>query len=50
MKARLLIAAFLAATAVPLHAAAEMSAGEFLRRAEPLMKKSKVPVSLQGTG
>ncbi len=49
MRRRLLLAAMLMlGFAAPALAAAEMSAGEFLKRAEPLLKKSKVSLVFSG--
>ena len=49
MLVRLIAAAFLIAAAAPVAAAEPpITAGEFLNRAEPLMKKSKVSLLLSG--
>ena len=49
MKSKIILAAALVAVAAPALAADKpMSAGEFLRRAEPLMKKSKVALVFSG--
>ena len=48
MKLRMVIAAVCVTLAAPAAAAPEMSAGEFLKRAEPLLKKSKVALVFSG--
>lgn len=48
MRISVLFAAALVGAAAPALAASSMSAGEFLSRAEPLMKKSKVALAFSG--
>ena len=48
MKLRLAMAAVCVTLAAPAAAAPEMSAGEFLNRAAPLLKKSKVSLVFSG--
>ena len=45
---RIMVAAVLIGLAAPASAAPEMTAGEFLARAEPLFKKSKVALAFSG--
>ena len=48
MKLRLVMAAACIGFAAPALAAPQMSAGEFLKRAEPLLKKSKMSLVFSG--
>ena len=48
MKLRLVIAAACVGLAAPALAAPQMSAGEFLKRAEPLLKKNKMTLVFSG--
>ena len=48
MKAALIAGALIVATAAPVMAAPGLTAGEFLSRAEPLLKKSKLELAFSG--
>lgn len=48
MRVNLVIAIALACVAAPALAAPEMTAGEFLRRAEPMLRKSKAALVFSG--
>ena len=48
MRLRVIIVAMCVSLAAPAVAAPQMSAGEFLKRAEPLLKKTKVALVFSG--